>query len=264
MKVYPNAPPPDRILHWDGCLNIRDLGGYPATHARRTRWRALVRSDDLCRLTPDGRDAVVAYGIRTVIDIRFPSEVKQAIHPFSGFSADPNSPNYLNIPVNAGRDPARDGDLSGAFAGTCSRAAANRLELDANRIGFARIISAIARARPGGVVVHCRAGHGRTGIAVALVLAVAGVPDQVIADEYALSSESLDETYARWLADQANVNAVEAEAFRRQAAAEPQAMLQTLDYVVGRYGSARDYLRGGGATPEDLDALIARLLEDPA
>ena len=103
-------------------------------------------------------------------DIRFPSEVKQATHPFSGFSADPNSPNYLNIPVNAGRDPARDGDLSGAFAGTCSRAAANRLELDANRIGFARIISAVARARPGGVVVHCRAGHGRTGTAVALVM----------------------------------------------------------------------------------------------
>ena len=84
MTVYPTQRPRDRILHWDGCLNVRDLGGYlSSTQSRRTRWRALIRSDDLCRLTPAGLAAVVAYGIRTIVDIRFPSEVARAAHPFS-------------------------------------------------------------------------------------------------------------------------------------------------------------------------------------
>jgi protein tyrosine/serine phosphatase len=168
---------------------------------------------------------------------------------------------YLNIPVNAGRDPATDPHLAAAFGAATTRAEANQLELDANRVGFARIVSAVGRARRGGVVVHCHAGHGRTGLAVALMLAVVGVADQVIAEEYALSTYSLDESYARWLAERADVNAVEAEALRRQSTAEPEAMLNALDYLVGRYGDAHDYLIGGGGTQADLKALRMRLLE---
>jgi protein tyrosine/serine phosphatase len=253
--------PQDRILVWDGCLNVRDLGGHPATGGCRTRWRALVRADDLCRLTPAGREAVVAYRLRTVVDIRFPSEVARAAHPFAGPAAEPSSPTYLNIPVNAGRDPAADAALAAAFGAATTRAEANRLELDANRVGSARIVAAVAQARPGGVVVHCHAGHGRTGLAVALMLAVVGVPGQAIADDYALSTDSLDESYARWLAERADANAVEAEALRRQSSAEPEAMLQTLAYLVRRYGGAHDYLLGGGATHADLEALKTRLLE---
>jgi protein-tyrosine phosphatase len=40
--------------------------------------------------------------------------------------------------------------------------------------------------------VHCSAGKDRTGIVVALVLAALGVPDEVIAADYALSARYLD------------------------------------------------------------------------
>ena len=38
-------------LDWDGCGNVRDLGGLPAADGRRTQRGALVRADALDRLT---------------------------------------------------------------------------------------------------------------------------------------------------------------------------------------------------------------------
>jgi protein-tyrosine phosphatase len=46
------------------------------------RWGALLRGDNLCRLTPEGCSALVDYGVRTIIDVRSPSELGLAPHPF--------------------------------------------------------------------------------------------------------------------------------------------------------------------------------------
>src|SRR4051812_5806286 len=50
-------------LAWDACYNVRDLGGYPTERGGRIRPQALVRADNLCRLTPTGQAALRAYGI---------------------------------------------------------------------------------------------------------------------------------------------------------------------------------------------------------
>ena len=44
--------PVDRIVKLEGCLNFRDLGGYPTGDGRALRWRRVFRSDALHRLTP--------------------------------------------------------------------------------------------------------------------------------------------------------------------------------------------------------------------
>ena len=43
-----------RILNWDGCINVRDLGGIPTREGGLTRRGAIVRSDTPARLTPAG------------------------------------------------------------------------------------------------------------------------------------------------------------------------------------------------------------------
>jgi len=43
-----------RDLDWDGCVNARDLGGLPTVDGGVTRTGALVRSETVDRLSPDG------------------------------------------------------------------------------------------------------------------------------------------------------------------------------------------------------------------
>ena len=35
----------ERTLSWDGCLNVRDLGGHVTEGGGRTRYGAVVRAD---------------------------------------------------------------------------------------------------------------------------------------------------------------------------------------------------------------------------
>jgi hypothetical protein len=68
-----------RLLHFPNLLNARDLGGYPTVDGAHTRWRSLVRADDLAQLTAEGTQALADYGIETVVDLRWPEEA--ALYP---------------------------------------------------------------------------------------------------------------------------------------------------------------------------------------
>jgi len=75
---------PKRRLDFPALLNARDLGGYPTLDGSTTRWRSLVRSDDLSQLTSAGLEALSSYGIETVIDLRWPDEVAVAVQAAAG------------------------------------------------------------------------------------------------------------------------------------------------------------------------------------
>src|SRR5256885_16187904 len=68
-----------RLLHFPNLLNARDLGGYPTVDGTHTRWRSLVRADDLAQLTAEGVRALVDYGIESVVDLRWPDGAD--LHP---------------------------------------------------------------------------------------------------------------------------------------------------------------------------------------
>jgi protein-tyrosine phosphatase len=72
-----------RHVHWDACLNVRDLGGFPTRDGHTTRSHAVVRADNLCRLTAHGRAALTRYGIRTAIFCRDPREHPLEHDPFT-------------------------------------------------------------------------------------------------------------------------------------------------------------------------------------
>src|ERR1041384_4214793 len=56
-------------LTWDGCVNVRDLGGLG-----RLRPGAVVRMEAPHRLTEDGWAAAWAHGVRTFVDLRDEAE----------------------------------------------------------------------------------------------------------------------------------------------------------------------------------------------
>src|SRR5438874_11967503 len=66
-----------RVIDLEGCLNFRDLGGYPTADGRRIRWRLVFRSDALHHLTAGDlvhvRDEL---RIATVVDLRSTAELR--------------------------------------------------------------------------------------------------------------------------------------------------------------------------------------------
>jgi hypothetical protein len=58
-----------RHLDWDGCFNVRDLGGLRTRDGGTTQWRSVIRADALDGLTAAGWFGLSEYGVRTVIDL---------------------------------------------------------------------------------------------------------------------------------------------------------------------------------------------------
>jgi len=76
-----------RHLGLEGTYNLRDLGGYHTSDGRTTRWRTFFRSDSLRRLPLAAQATLLAYGVRTVIDLRRSDELHVAPNVFAGSSA---------------------------------------------------------------------------------------------------------------------------------------------------------------------------------
>jgi protein tyrosine/serine phosphatase len=163
----------ERRLRWDHLLNARDMGGLPMPRGW-TGFRALVRSDGHSRLTAYGQAAMLAYGVTTIVDLRSPRELAVAPSPLA------DHPGYRSLPFFD--------DTSMAAPSRFEAAADNYVEwLETQPARIAAILHSIADAPPGAVLVHCAAGKDRTGVVVALLLSIAGVDAEAIAEDYALS-----------------------------------------------------------------------------
>lgn len=223
-------------LEWEGCRNVRDVGGG------RIRAGVLVRSDSHCFLTDAGVAAVRAYGVSRIIDLR---RAEECVSWPSRFAGDPM---YGNLPL---QDPAHS-------VAEQSMTARYSAMLDRGRSRFAAAVAAIADAPAGAVVVQCAAGKDRTGLVVALALALAGVAPDAIAADYAFSDEAIRQHNDAMLAGV--VSEDERARWRAIQHARPETMLETLRHLDERYGGAEAYLGKGGFTTRQRDALVRRLL----
>ena len=84
-----------RHLKLPGCLNLRELGGYATSEGKQIRWRTLLRSDSLHRLPSFSQQQLLDYGIRTIIDLRSPSEVSSKKYALSKIP----EIKYFNLPL---------------------------------------------------------------------------------------------------------------------------------------------------------------------
>jgi protein-tyrosine phosphatase len=179
--------PAGRHLDWDGCFNARDLGGIPLVGGGETRWGAVIRADNIDGLSPAGWSALLEHGVRTVIDLRNDDE-----RELDG-SERPAGIETLHLPLDGVDDSDFWDDwMHGPQFATPLYYPAH-LERFPER--SARVLAAVARAEPGGVLVHCVSGRDRTGQVSMLLLALAGVAPEDIAADYALSAARLRARY---------------------------------------------------------------------
>ena len=183
---------PRRHLDLDGTYNLRDIGGYVTSDGSVTRWKTLLRSDSLHRLPSASQAALIGYGLRTVIDLRRTYEVDEAPNVF----ADSLDVRYYRHNLTGDRTPA-DTTTSAATEEKGSRMLVENYTryLDLRRAQFVETLATLAAPGALPALVHCAVGKDRTGTITALVLGIARVPAETIAEDYALSARYLLRRY---------------------------------------------------------------------
>jgi protein-tyrosine phosphatase len=237
----------DRRIDLPGTQNLRDLGGYPAAGGRTVRRRTLLRSDALHRLDDAGRAALARLGLRTVIDLRTDQEVQAAPSALDGTGA-----RTFHVPLFSDEAISRLPP---------ERAAIYRYMIDDCGTAIAEAIGRLCAsdALPG--LIHCTAGKDRTGLVVALVLDVTGVPDEFIAADYAMSAAYHDPVTAQAIRRVRAASGVGRWLDLGALGASPQVITTALARVRGQAGSVAGYLMQHGLTRPELGRLSRALLD---
>lgn len=241
-----------RLVALSGAHNVRDLGGYPTRSGSMTRWRSILRGDAPHRLDADDRFRLIDAGLTTVIDLRSAAERAEAP---SNFAHDTAIAHHA-IPLFAALDPVRvfaAADPDGFDMGRRYCAA-----LDQCQAQMTAVLTTIADAPDGMVLVHCTAGKDRTGLVAALLLAIAEVDAAAIIADYALT-ETLAPGLIAELRRRALDLGTEPDLAEKVLASTPDNMARLLGHLDTRHGGIDAYVASLGLQRDTLARLHARL-----
>ena len=251
-----SRPRPDlTALDWEGCLNVRDLGGLPTEDGRSTRAGTVVRSDNVRSLTDAGWRSLAEHGVQRIVDLRWPEELAE------------DAPRDVEIEVvhvsvlGEAYDHEYVAELDAHLATVDDIAdhyAWSYVDfLERYRDRFGRAFAAVADA-DGAVVVHCMGGKDRTGLVAALLLRLAGVDRETIGADYALSSANLAPRSAQWIDEAVDDDSRAKRELLSHTPAE--GMVRTLEEIERRYGDVASYLRAAGLADGQIERLRERLV----
>lgn len=257
----------------DGLQNFRDTGGTPLSTGGATRAGVLFRSEALSTLTASGLDQLAATDIGVIADFRTDTErsmardLLPASRPFR----------IVELPLLEGAMTGLAKSALGAADPDAAKAAIAAALATLPGLGdlyvsmltggasafaeLARLVAASTDESPTAVLVHCTAGKDRTGVAVALLLDAVGADRDAVVTDYASSASNLAGPWAdRMRATLTGLGLPLTPALDTLVTATPPAAIeQAFTWIDGNGGSG-DYLRSGGLTVAELDALHGRLV----
>lgn len=173
-----------------GAVNLRDVGGIRVGGVA-VRGGLLFRSGLTHQLEPAGLERLRSrLGIRTVIDLRSDGELHQdGVAPFAQHGIEHRRIAVYGVTaVTPGERRERFHQMARGEFDWCARY--QELVIEHAR-SFVTFFEALTEPDALPALFHCAAGRDRTGVAAALVLGVLGVPDEVIAQDYARTGELL-------------------------------------------------------------------------
>ncbi len=240
----------DRNLEWEGCVNVRDLGGHRTEDGAETVYGRVVRADNLTRLSAAGWEALAAYGVHRVVDLRWADERAQD-------AAHAPDVEVVHVPLFGDRWEELEQDRPHKDMDNAAQRTAvylTRLERYSDR--FANAIAAVVDADTC-VAVHCAGGVDRTGLISAFLLRLAGVPPDVIAADYAQSEVNWLPRTRSWIDEAEDED--ERERRRFLSTIPAATMLAVLDHLERHDQGVDGYLRDAGVSEETLGRARAKL-----
>ncbi|KAI1796151.1 protein-tyrosine phosphatase-like protein [Ganoderma leucocontextum] len=248
-----------------GVVNVRDLGSYPTDQPGFvTKPRLVYRSGEISYITPEGiqqlRDVL---GISIVYDLRSDTEMRKYDTPIPEMEG----VQVIHVPVFKKEDYSPE-----AMAKRFELYASGKTEafmqlysqiLDHAGPAFGVVLRHVKDKPEQGCLFHCTAGKDRTGVLAALLLKLAGVDDEAIARDYALTRvgrEPARETVMERLA-KVPFFASNMEGALNMFSSRHETMIAFLQMLQDRYGGAEAYMRNVvGLSAEDIATIKRNFL----
>ena len=173
-----------RLLPLDGGSNFRDIGGYPFADGRRVKRGLLFRSGAMTGLTEEDRSYLAQFGFAAVVDLRSTEEIE--LYP-NHWAAQADL-NYISVPYSIMELTDQNSEDTPQKKGPRDYSARYPLIAEMIKPQLKAYFEALVE-KQAPIVVNCSAGQDRTGIAAALVLTALGVDENLIIEDYLLSTD---------------------------------------------------------------------------
>lgn len=239
-----------QLMHFDGLLNARELGGMPLRGGKVFATGLAIRSDSPSDLTHEQALAIRDHGVTQVLDLRSEAEVKAYGNAFM----DLEGVKFKNIPLFLGNPDDKE-DPTMEFLKTHKLGDFYLLILEQLGDRVCEVLRAI-KDNEGITLYHCAHGKDRTGVISAILYLLAGASYENIIKNYACSytymKPILDPLIARDLApggrNMAHVLRSDAEN-----------MEIFLNYVDSEYnGKIENFLMNHGMSANEIEELKKR------
>ena len=162
----------ERAIVLERTPNTRDLGGIAVKHGLVKRG-LVYRSGALCFIRENDARKIDALGLKNIIDLRVPSEIKK--EGGDRISLMSVKPAVINLPMKSYRGFERLSYES---------------YMEDNPQALRGFFNTVADASKLPVLFHCSAGKDRTGIMAALLLDILGASREDIFDDYLQSQRN--------------------------------------------------------------------------
>ncbi len=197
--AFPDELAYDRVIHLKGTSNTRDIGGYQTSDLRTLRWRQIIRSGNLSRLTASDFQKLEEIGVKTVIDLRTDREHDQSPTVWLG----DNPPRFFHFPIgdahndwfNAQRRMMKRNKFTEEQA-LEHMVEGYRMIADVGPPSFQKLMDLVLDQSNWPILIHCNAGKDRAGVAVTLILEALGVDRETIMEEFLLIFLSKQRNYS--------------------------------------------------------------------
>ncbi len=237
-------------LQFEEIYNARDFS--MACGKNEIKSNLLIRSGSIAGISLKDAEALLRYGVKTVIDIRSSREKSDSFH----FFKNNKEIKYISIDFDANNlFYAFNNEPESSEIGKKVGIVQGYIELLENKEAVLQILRSIISAlNIGGVLFHSTFGKDRVGVISMLIQSVLGISNQKIIDDYHKSYENL-------LKSDQIIKKCEAHG-EDIIYCSPLYILKAKKYIEQKYGSAEKYVYSLGIEESEINFLRKKLLYD--
>jgi protein-tyrosine phosphatase len=236
-----------RFIKLDKAYNFREIGGLSTSAGKKMKMSVLYRSDELSKLTAGDRKIFSRLNIKTIIDLR---GAQERMKKLDKIPPELNT-QILNIPIDHSKQDLKQVEFY-RFLINKSEEFDFEQYMKKHYFGTAfecteqikEIFTLLSDEKSLPALLHCTVGKDRTGIMAALLQLLAGVPRQVVLDEYMATNKYIVPRTKQIIRVIRFMSFFRAPIERIQPLLEvrPAYLNNVLDEIFNRYGTVENYL----------------------